>query len=44
MDLAGPGALQQNLSNLLNTTVCDGRYLVIPDDDSISEFLELYGT
>ena len=38
------GALQQNLSNLLNTTVCDGRYLVIPDDDSISQFLELYGS
>ena len=38
------GALQQNLSSLLATTVCDGRYLIIPDDDSISEYLELHGS
>ena len=38
------GALQQSLSDLLSTTICDGSYLIIPDDDSISEYLELYGS
>lgn len=38
------GPLEHELASLMDHTLCDGRYLIIPDDDSMAEYLRQYGS
>ena len=38
------GPLEYELARLCDKTICDGRYLLIPDDDSIAQYMEEHGS